>query len=102
MKKITSLFVSCLFFASFTSAAVAGTVTGFVFCDANNNQLIDSNDVPIAGVQVVVRGLIGTFSNSTVTAVNGSFSLEIPPFDPLALIRDPLSQTYVETLNPAT
>jgi hypothetical protein len=102
MKKFTSLFVFCLLSASLSSAVIAGTVTGFVFCDANTNQIIDANDVPIAGVQVVVRGIIGTFSNSTVTASDGSFSLQIPPFDPLALVRDPLSQTYIETLNPAT
>jgi hypothetical protein len=102
MKKIVSLFVSCAVSFFLTQTAIAGTVSGFVFCDANGDQVIDSNDVPIAGVTVIVTGLVGTFSNSTVTGPDGSFSLQIPPFDPLALRLDPLSQTYVETLDTNT
>src|SRR6476659_2230449 len=99
MKKLISLFASCIGFAFLTQAAIAGTVSGFVFCDANQNGVIDSGDVPIAGVQVVVKGLVGSFSATTTSAGDGSFSVQIPPFDALALRRDPLSQTYVETLN---
>lgn len=80
----------------------AALLTGFVRCDANQNQTSDAADLPIANVRVTVVSQTGSFSKSVYTAANGSFSMQIPSFDPLAYRRDPLSQTYVETLDAST
>lgn len=101
MKKLL-LPLACLFGAALVSSAPAATVTGFVLNDVNHNSTFDSGDAGIANVQVIIVSQAGGFSNATVTAADGSFSLTIPNFDPLALRRDPLSQSYIETLNPAT
>jgi hypothetical protein len=80
----------------------AGEVVGRVLCDANNNLTNDEADLGMAGVMVVVVSEAGGFSNSTVTLANGSFSLTIPDFDAAAYRRDPLSQSYIESLTPST
>ena len=102
MKKIVLLLLCASLFAALAVTSKAATVSGFVLCDANQNGTNDIGDVGIPNVMVVVTNENGSFSNSTVTAGNGFFSLQIPNFDPLAERRDPLSQVYIETLNPAT
>jgi hypothetical protein len=102
MKKLILLLSCGLLLPALAGTSKAATVTGFVLCDANQNRMFDTNDVGIPNVQIVVTNENGSFSNSTVTAANGFFSLQIPNFDPLAERRDPLSQVYVETLKAAT
>ena len=77
-------------------------VSGFVLCNANQSSTISTNDPGIPNVLVIVTNLNGSFSNAVVTAADGSFSLLIPAFDPLAERLDPLSQVYAEALAPAT
>lgn len=101
MKKISLTLI--VGFAFQVLSAGAGTVTGFVRCDANQNGVLNPNDPGIAGVTVRIVSESGSsFSNSTVTTTNGSFSLTIPAFDPVAYQKDPLSQTYIETLDTNT
>jgi hypothetical protein len=102
MKKSILLLACSLLFPALVGTSTAATVSGFVLCDANQNGTNDTSDVGIPNVQIVVTNQTGSFSNSTVTAGNGFFSLQIPNFDPLAERLDPLSQVYVEVLNPAT
>jgi SdrD B-like domain len=102
MKKIILLLICGLLLPALAVTSKAATVSGFVLCDANQNGTNDIGDVGIPNVMVVVTNENGSFSNSTVTAGNGFFSLQIPNFDPLAERQDPLSQVYIETLNPAT
>jgi len=78
------------------------TVHGHVYCDANGTGQLDSGDQPLAGVQVIVRQEYGSYSNSTVAASDGTFNVTIPNFDLNAYRRDPLSQTYVETVVAST
>ena len=102
MKKLylfLSAIVVCL---SMIAPSHAALITGVVQCDANQNLTNDIGDVGIQGVVVIVTNLAGTFSNSTVTAANGSFSLAIPDFDPLLQVQNPLAQIYVETLDFST
>ncbi len=68
----------------------------------NQNHTNDVADVGIAGVTVVITNITGTFSNSTVTDANGSFSLEIPDFNPALQATNPLAQLYVESVVPFT
>src|SRR2546429_9212425 len=89
----------CLVVVIPTRAAV---VTGIVQCDANQNGTNDIGDVGLANVTVVVISQNHSFSNSTVTAADGSFSLQIPNFDPLAERQDPLSQSYMQTVDATT
>ena len=86
----------------FCPSARGDLITGQVLCDSNTNMIADAEDTGLAGVRVVIVSQSGGFSNSTVTAADGSFSLMIPPFDPLAARRDVLSQVYLETLDPST
>ena len=102
MKNFYSLSWTCLLSAALVSAANASTITGSVFCDADQNQIIDSGDATISGVSVIVTNQNGTFSNSVVTAGDGSFSIHIPDFSASKETQDPLSQIYVETLDPNT
>jgi hypothetical protein len=103
MLKNISTIGLCLCLAGLaTSAAHGGTVVGRVLCDANNNNTNDTADLGMAGVMVVVVSEAGGFSNSTVTLPDGSFSLSLPDFDAAAYRRDPLSQSYIESLTPST
>jgi hypothetical protein len=80
----------------------AGTVTGTVACDANNDNIIDSGDIGIPQVLVIVTNETGSFSNSDLTAADGSFKIHIPNFSALGERQDPLSQVYIETLDQTT
>src|SRR4051794_19549689 len=93
---------TCLACVWLPCAARAGTVTGRIRCDANTNGFADSGDVGISGVMVIVVGEAGGFSNSAVTVADGSFSMSLPDFDAAAYRRDPLSQSYIESLAPGT
>src|SRR5690349_14058561 len=99
MKSLTMLLFAALVFLSRTQTSLAANVSGSVFCDANHDGVIDTNDAGLPNVLVVITNQNNSFSNATVTAADGSFSLTIPDFDPLAARRDPLSQVYVETLD---
>jgi hypothetical protein len=98
MKCFRVLGLTSLIMAVTAHSSQAGLILGHVFCDANANATIDAADQPVQGAHVVVTNEIGTFSTETETAVDGSFSLQIPNFDALAERRDPLSQTYIETI----
>jgi hypothetical protein len=102
MKKLPRLLSAALLCLTTVTTAGAALVSGVVRCDADHNLTNDIGDAGIAGVLVVVTNQTGTFFNSAFTAANGSFSLQIPNFDPLAEISDPLSQLYVETLHAVT
>ncbi len=88
--------LSSVVLSNFAHAAV---VTGSVFCDANQDGLLDNGDIAIPGVLVVITNQTGSFSNADVTGVDGSFSIRIPNFNANAEAKDPLSQSYVETLS---
>ena len=92
MKKLCTC-IAGLSFLLATNFAHAWSATGFVFCDANQNQTIDGGDSPIANVLVVVTNTSGTFSNAALTAADGSF---------LVLLPEDTVDTYVETLVAAT
>jgi hypothetical protein len=51
---------------------------GNVYCDANTNGVIDSNDAPVQSALVVVTNTSGTFSNSSWTTAEGFFIMNIP------------------------
>lgn len=102
MKKYYLLLTSGLLCLTLANTSTAALVSGFVLCDANQSLTINTNDAGIPSVLVVVTNQSGTFSNATFTAGDGSFALQIPNFDPVAVVRDPLSQVYVETLASAT
>jgi hypothetical protein len=102
MKLLRCFFCSCILLAAISIKTNAANVFGVVVCDADQNQVVDTNDIGIPGVLVVITNQSGSFSNSVVTGADGSFNIEIPNFDPLGEVQDPLSQVYVETLSPAT
>src|ERR1051325_2178851 len=82
--------------------ARADVVTGRILCDANTNMNADAGDPGLSGVMVVIVSEAGGFSNATVSTADGSFTMTIPNCDSLAYRRDPLSQSYIETLSSAT
>jgi hypothetical protein len=85
-----------------STASRAAIVNGTVFCDANQDGVIDTGDIGIPGVLVVITNENNSFSNSAVTAPDGSFSIQIPDPSATAAVRDPLSQIFVETLDGAS
>ena len=89
----------CLAAATPTRASI---VSGVVQCDANQNGTNDVGDIGIANVTIIVVNENNTFSNSTVTAADGSYSLQIPNFSALGERQDPLSQVYEESVDAAT
>lgn len=102
MKKLCLQLAAALLFLALSSVSRATIVNGAVFCDANQDGVIDTGDVGVPGVLVVITNENSSFSNSAVTAEDGSFSIQIPDFSATAEQKDPLSQIYVETLDPAT
>jgi len=74
-------------------SAHAWDTSGFVLCDANQNGIIDTNDVAVPGVLVVVTNLSGTFSNAAWTTFQeGLYFIDLPD----------QPDTYVEYLHPLT
>lgn len=68
----------------------ASTLSGVVYCDANQNQTIDVDDVPLPGVEVVTEHESG-FNRSDHTAANGEY-----------LIDNLFAGTWVSDLTPGT
>jgi hypothetical protein len=99
MKKRCLLLGAALLFPSLPTVSHAAIVTGNIFCDANQNGVIDAGDPGVPGVVVVITNENYSFSNAAVTASDGSFSVQIPDFSALKEVSDPLSQIYVETLS---
>ncbi len=101
---IKTLFTAILCLASVSALRPihADLITGRILCDANQNLAADAGDAGVAGALIVIVSEAGGFSNAVITAANGSFSLAIPPFDASAYRRDPLSQSYIETVAPGT
>lgn len=103
MKKLRLLLVVTLSLLALSSATRADVaVTGTVFCNANQSGVIDTNDVGVPGVLVVITNESGTFSNSAVTAFDGTFSILIPNPAPTPTVSGPSSQVFVETLDPTS
>lgn len=102
MKKLRLLLAAALSFLLLSDVSRAAIVNGTVFCDANQDGIIDTGDVGIPGVLVVITNENYSFSNSAVTIADGSFSIQIPNPSASAAAHDPLSQIFVETLDPAS
>src|SRR5882762_8256063 len=93
MKLIRTFAVSLLILGAGVATSNAWLTAGHVFCDANQSERIDTNDIPIPGVLVVVTNLSGTYSNGVyTTAPEGGFVMNLPD----------VPDTYVEHLHPAT
>src|SRR3954466_1179592 len=94
MKILKTLTACCALAAASPNVSIASTNTtgGFVFCDSNQNGQIDTNDVPLTGVLVVITNQSGTYSNAAFTSTpSGGFIVQLPGPD-----------TYVEYLHPLT
>jgi len=95
MKKIFNLLRNTSLILTLAAAITAHgwDTSGFVLCDANQNGIIDTNDVVVPGVLVVVTNLSGTFSNAAWTTFQeGYYFLDLPD----------QPDTYVEYLHPLT
>jgi hypothetical protein len=93
MKLFRTILLCSLALAFNVRNSRAWTISGFVFCDANQNEQIDTGDVPVPGVLVVVTNLSGTFSNANFTTTpDGGFVLDVPSGP----------DSYVEYIHPLT
>ena len=92
MKLVCRFAVSLLVLAGSVATSNAWQTSGHVFCDANQNGQIDSGDVPVPGVLVIVTNTSGTFSNGDFTTTDGGFVLALPA----------VPDSYVEYLHPLT
>jgi hypothetical protein len=63
--------------AASASPTYAWAIIGRVYCDANQNGLIDSTDGPMAGVRVTVQQQGGTFTESAVTDASGAYAVHV-------------------------
>jgi hypothetical protein len=102
MKKLYLLLGMASLIVSIPIVSRAAIVTGSIFCDANHDGVLDNGDIAVAGITVVITNETGSFSNSAVSAGDGSFNIRIPDFSSLLEVQDPLAQIYIETLKPAS
>jgi hypothetical protein len=87
-------FLYCLIAVfSFLTHARAHWIEGRIFCDANQNRIIDTSDTPFPGIEVVVTNTSGTFSNSNFSGNDGLYIVPVPDF---------VNDCYVAYLNPTT
>ena len=66
MKKLfIAFFATCLILSGTISAWASCSLSGSVYCDANQNGEIDDGDMPLAGVGILVDGrtTFGIFTN---------------------------------------
>jgi hypothetical protein len=78
MKLIRTLLLTFVAFGASQVSSEAWFKFGTVYCDANTNGIIDTGDVPVVSVLVVVTNSSGTFSNADWTAADGTFLIELP------------------------
>lgn len=80
MKKIfvTTACSLAILSAALGTANAQYLTQGYVVCDVNTNNVVDSGDVPLPNITVVVTNSTGTYSNSVVTTASGAFSLNLP------------------------
>lgn len=102
MKKLYLLLATASLILSIQTVSRAAIVTGSIFCDANQDGVLDNGDIAVAGVTVVITNETGSFSNCAVSAFDGSFNIHIPDFSAVLEVQDPLAQVYIETLAPAS
>mgnify|MGYP001186185051 CR=1 FL=1 len=72
---LTLLIAGLVPFALATTAS-AHKLTGAVYCDANQNQIEDLEDLPLGGVEVVAENVDDGASSSDFTTVDGFFFIE--------------------------
>jgi len=93
MKLIRNCALATVLLSTLTATSHAWVTAGTVYCDANHNGQIETNDTPLKGVLVVVTNTSGTFSNANWTATpDGGFAVELPP----------VADSYVQFLHPLT
>ena len=95
------------------SALYAWHIDGCVFCDANGNGAIDGDDIPLAGIEIVVTDTNSGATYSGLTGADGCYSFNLPdepasysaavvmgdlPGDSTVVI--PAGGTYVFSLDP--
>jgi len=80
-----------MFFAA-ANTSRAWFAAGTIFCDADQDGVISSNDVPFPGILVLVTNVSGTFSNAAWSGADGFFIVQLPE----------TNDSYVETLVPET
>jgi hypothetical protein len=57
---------------------MGGSLTGYVYADANNNGVFESTERPISGVTVTLKG--GSLSQTVVTDIHGAYRFDnLPP-----------------------
>jgi len=78
--------------ATSASSSYAWLKFGTVYCDANTNGVIDTGDLPVQSVLVVVTNVSGTFSNATWTSAQGQFLIQLPD----------VQDQYVDYVHPLT
>jgi hypothetical protein len=65
MKKLAVVFFAgCLLFLSASAAWAPCGVSGYVYCDVNQNGIIDEGDTPFANVDVMLDGVYGATTNA--------------------------------------
>ncbi len=88
MKKLHVLFIFFLVLLFGINIANACTKEGYIYCDVNQNGVIDSEDTPMAGVRIMIDS-----SWDYTTDATGYFYFELP---------GNIGHTYVETLDEST
>lgn len=102
MKKLYLLLATAALTISIPAVSRAAIVSGSIFCDANQDGILDNGDIAVQGITVVITNQTGSFSNRAVSAFDGSFNIHIPDFNALLETQNPLAQVYIETLEPAS
>jgi SdrD B-like domain len=77
MKKLYIATSFVVFTLLFIGQAYGWHSSGKVYCDVNNNGIIDSTDTPVANVKVSVDGISLSYHRETTTDANGYYYLPL-------------------------
>lgn len=87
MKKLSVAFSLLVISLLCIGSAHANHLSGYVYCDVNNDGSIDSSDTPLAGVTITATGTDG-YTDTTNTDTSGYYGFGFPGTD----------QTYTLTI----
>jgi hypothetical protein len=78
--RLIAIFLPVAFTLLAVGSASAWNASGHVYCDANQDQVVDTLDLPMEGVFVDIESTTGPFTASVTTDSAGSFFTSLPDF----------------------
>lgn len=77
MKKIFITFSVLLFALLFMAPAYANHISGYIYCDVNENKVIDPSDTPLEGVKIHIQSFAWYNTYDVTTDKNGYYYIDL-------------------------